>query len=130
MKSSKAMIPAVMNAILAIASREAWKIEEFNGVWTHDLAMLVRRSNQLSYEATDVGSWSFGGSNVPVMNESMNDITSEMSHVCRKWPAPNFHGLIAQFLRVPHQHYKVMRSNPDEVLNCSGFSMQLRKLHS
>ena len=32
--------------------------------------MPVRRSNQLSYEATDVGSWSFVGSNVPVMNES------------------------------------------------------------
>ena len=130
MKSSKAMIPAVMNAIVAIASREAWKIQEFNGVWTHDLAMLVRPSNQLSYEATDVGSRSFGGSNVPVMNESMNDITYEMSHVCRKWPAPNFRGLIAQFVRVPHQHHEVMGSNPDEVLNFSGFSMQFQKLHS
>ena len=29
-------------------------------------------SNQLSYEPTDVGSWSFVGSNVPVINESMN----------------------------------------------------------
>ena len=33
-------------------------------------AIPVRRSNQLSYEATDVGSWSFMGSNVPVRNES------------------------------------------------------------
>ena len=31
----------------------------------------MRRSNQLSYEATGVGSWSFVGSNVPVTNESM-----------------------------------------------------------
>ena len=43
--------------------REAWKIQDFNGVWTRDLAIPVRRSNQLSYEATDVGSWSFVGSN-------------------------------------------------------------------
>ena len=42
--------------------REAWKIQDFNGVWTRDLAIPVRRSNQLSYEATDVGSWSFVGS--------------------------------------------------------------------
>ena len=51
--------------------REAWKIQDFNGVWTRDLVIPVRRSNQLSYEATDVGSWSFVGSNGPVRNESM-----------------------------------------------------------
>ena len=38
---------------------EALKSQDFNGVWTCDLAIPVRRSNQLSYEATDVGSWSF-----------------------------------------------------------------------
>ena len=51
--------------------REAWKIQDFNGVWIRDLAIPVRRSNQLSYEATDVGSWSFVGSNGPVRNESV-----------------------------------------------------------
>ena len=51
--------------------KEAWKFQDFNGVWTCDLAIPVRRSNQLSYEATEVGSWSFVGSNVPVRNESM-----------------------------------------------------------
>ena len=50
--------------------KEAWKIQDFNVVWTPDLAILVRRSNQLSYEATDVGSWSLVGSNVPMRNES------------------------------------------------------------
>ena len=37
--------------------------------------------NQLSYEDTDVVSWSVVGSNVPVMNES----TNEMNHIlnCR-----------------------------------------------
>ena len=34
--------------------RSPKKIHDFNGVWTRDLAMLY---NQLSYEATDVGSW-------------------------------------------------------------------------
>ena len=37
----------------------------------HDLAISVRRSNQLSYETTDVGSWSFLGSNKLVRNEWM-----------------------------------------------------------
>ena len=32
---------------------KTWKNQDFNGVWTRDLAIPVRRSNQLSYEATD-----------------------------------------------------------------------------
>ena len=54
--------------------REAWKIQDFNGVWTRDVAMPVRRSNQLSYEATDVGSWSFLSSYVSVINKPTNEI--------------------------------------------------------
>ena len=57
-----------MNAIYAIAYIEAWKIQDFNGVWTRNLAIPVRRSNQLSYEATDGGSWSFVVSNEPARN--------------------------------------------------------------
>ena len=49
------MILAVMNAIYAIAYVEAWKSQDFNRVRTLDLAIVVRRSNQLSYEATDIG---------------------------------------------------------------------------
>ena len=30
---------------------EAWKSQDFNGVWTRDLAIPERRSNKLSYEA-------------------------------------------------------------------------------
>ena len=70
MKSSEAVILAVIDAIFANCVKEAWKIQDFNGVWTYDLAIPVRHPNQLSYEATDVGSWSFVGSNVPVRNES------------------------------------------------------------
>ena len=46
----------VLTVIYAIVYVEAWKIQNFNRGWTHDLAILVQRSNQLSYEATDVGS--------------------------------------------------------------------------
>ena len=55
------MIFAVMKAIYAIAYIEAWKSQDLEGVWTCDLAITMRRSNQLSYEATDVASWSFVG---------------------------------------------------------------------
>ena len=41
----------------------------------------MRRSNQLSYEATDVGSCSFVGSNFPVRNESMNEMIYEMNQI-------------------------------------------------
>ena len=47
----------VMKAIYAVVYKEAWKSQDFNGVWTCDLAIPVLDSNQLSYEATDVGSW-------------------------------------------------------------------------
>ena len=60
------MILAVMNAAYAIAYIEAWKSQDFNRVWTRELAILVRHSNQLSYEATDVRSWSFVGPKEPV----------------------------------------------------------------
>ena len=42
------------------------KIQDFNGVWTRDLAITGAMLYQLSYEATDVGSWSIVGSYVPV----------------------------------------------------------------
>ena len=47
---------------------EAWKSQDFNGVWTRDLAIPVRRSNQMSYEVTDVASLSLVSSNEPVKN--------------------------------------------------------------
>ena len=51
------MILTVMEAIYAIVYIEAWKSQDFNGVWTRDLEIPVRDPNQLSYEATDIGSW-------------------------------------------------------------------------
>ena len=46
------MILAVMNTIYAIADIEAWKSQDLNGVWNHDLAIPMRCSNQLSCEDT------------------------------------------------------------------------------
>ena len=39
--------------------RSLKKIQGFNGIWTRGLVIPVWCSNQLNYEATDVGSWSF-----------------------------------------------------------------------
>ena len=41
--------------------KEAWKNQDLNGVWARHLAILVRRFNQLSYEATDVEVLNFLG---------------------------------------------------------------------
>ena len=42
------------------------KVRDFNGIWIRDVSMPVRRSNQLSYETTNVERWSIMGSYVPV----------------------------------------------------------------
>ena len=48
--------------------------------WTTYGMRNPKNSNQMSYEAIDVGSWSFVGYNVPMMNESTNDMIYEMNH--------------------------------------------------
>jgi len=58
-----------MKAIYAIAYTKAWKKSGLNGVLTCDPAILVRCSNQLSYEAAEIGSLSFAGPKEPVRNE-------------------------------------------------------------
>ena len=50
-------------------------------VWTREIAIPVRRSNQLSYEATDVGSWTCVSSNEPVKNEC--EVIYEMFHILK-----------------------------------------------
>ena len=58
--------------------KEAWKkkkkLQDFNEVWTRDLAITGAMLYQLSYEATDVGSRSIVGSYVPVKEMSVNGI--------------------------------------------------------
>ena len=95
-----------MNAISAIAYVEAWQMQEFNRVWTRDLAIPELRSiNQLSYEATDVGRWSFVTilTIVTIVKLYISYLTSYLiphglvrTH---KWPTSNFRGFIARLER-------------------------------
>ena len=70
-----------VNAIYAIVKRSLEKkIQDFSGVWTHDLAITGAMLYQLSYEATDVGSRSVVGSYVPV--KEMNTPMKFFSYSC------------------------------------------------
>ena len=71
------MIIAVINAILKAIACKSLKM---SGVQRGlNFAIPVGRSNQLSYEATDVGSWSFVSSNEPVTNGC--EVIYEMFHI-------------------------------------------------
>ena len=67
------------------------KNQDFNGVWSRDLAITGTMLYQLSYEATDVGSRSIVGSYVPVKEMSVNDIWNKPYMNCgnemkmKKW---------------------------------------------
>ena len=54
------------------------KIQDFNEVWTRDLAITGSMLYQLSYEATDFGSRSIVGSHVPVKEMSVDDIWNKL----------------------------------------------------
>ena len=73
---------------------EAWKSQDFNGIWTRDLATPVRSPNQLSYEATDVEKWSFVSSNDPVKNGC--EVIYEMFHIlnCGFWNQVSYDHLV------------------------------------
>ena len=60
-------------------------IQDFNGVWTRDLAITGTMLYQLSYEAIDVGSRSVVGSYVPVKEMSVNDIWNHIWTAEMKW---------------------------------------------
>ena len=66
MKSNEEWSSQLWSQFLQLREESLKKIQDFNGAWTRDLAIPVRCSNQLSYEATDVGSRSILGSYVPV----------------------------------------------------------------
>ena len=89
---------------------EAWKSQDLNGVWARDPAIPVRRSNQLNYEATDVGNRSFKSSNEPVRNEC--EVIYEM------------------FSYTSHRYREVTGSNHVEVLTFSGLYTQFLNLRS
>ena len=56
MKSSKEWSSQLWTQFMQLRKRNLKKLQNFKGIWTRDLAIPVRSSNQLSYEATDVGS--------------------------------------------------------------------------
>ena len=56
------------------------KIHHFNRVSSCDLTILVQYSNQLSYEAIDVGSWSIVGPYVPGIEMNVS-VVYEVNHV-------------------------------------------------
>ena len=74
--------------------KEAWKkkkIQDFNEVWTRDLAITGAMLYQLSYEVTDVGSRSIVGLYVHVKEMSGNDMWNKSYMNCgnemkiKKW---------------------------------------------
>ena len=60
-KSSKLWASQLWKQFMQLPIWKPAKTQDFNRVWTYDLATMVRWSNQLSYGATDVWSWSFVG---------------------------------------------------------------------
>ena len=87
---------------------ETWKSQDLNGVWTCDLAIPVRRSNQLSW--LERRHWQWLHSSVVL---SVTDS-----------------GFIAQLVRASHRYREITGSSPVEVLTFSGFCTQLLKLRS
>ena len=77
MKNDRRSEPNLCNCI-----RSPKQIQDFNGVWTRDLAITDATLYQLSYEATDVGSRSILGSYVPVKEMSVNDISNKSYTNC------------------------------------------------
>ena len=54
-KSNEQWSSQLWTQFMQLRKKPEKKNQDFNGLWTHDLAIPVRRSNQLniSYEATD-----------------------------------------------------------------------------
>ena len=126
-----------MKAIYAIVYIEAGKSQDFKGVWTCDLILPVRHSNQLSYEATDVGSWSFVGPKEPPRNEC--EVIYEIFHTsnCRcemeeamilaimkvvyavvyieAWKSQDFKGVWTCDLKIPVRHSNLLSYEATDV---------------
>ena len=55
MKSNEEWSSLLERQFIQLLCKKPKKIQDFNGVWTRDLAIPVWCPNQLSYEAFDVG---------------------------------------------------------------------------
>ena len=99
--------------------KEAWKkIQDFNGVWTRDLAITGAMLYQLSYEATDVGRRSIVGSYVPVKEMSVIDIWNKSHMNCgnemkmKKWWSQ-----WTQFMQLRKEAWKKMQKQKQKQKN-------------
>ena len=111
--------------------KEAWKkIQDFNGVWTSDLAILVRCSTNWAMKPLTLGVGQLE-LNIWFISYIINTHFFHGNIWTHNWPAPNVSGFIAQLLEHCTGIREVTGSNPLEVLNFfSGFFTQLHRLPS
>ena len=104
--------------------RETEKKENWTSSWvlTRDLAMLVRCSNHLSYEAgyftSQFNIWFISNTSLRwLIRLSRKHLNPQMTYsICR---------FLAQLVRASHRHREVTGWSPAQILNFSGFSSQL-----
>ena len=108
MKSNGEGSSQLWTQFMQLRKKPEKKFRSFNGIWTCSLAIPVRYSNQLSYEATDVGSWSIMCLYVPVKEMNVKDV-HEINHIRTAGMKSNeSFDLIPQFLiydifQIPHR---------------------------
>ena len=114
---------------LCNCAKKPEKIQDFKGVSTHDLEIPVRRANQLSYEAADIGSWSIVGSYVSVKEMNVNDVyevnhirTAEMNAITTvriMLHLVSFPQFLHDLLHIQHSHSSLSRVYMDPQLTSS-----------
>ena len=122
------MILAVIYAIYVSAYIEAWKIQDFIRVWTSDFTIPVRRSNQLSYETTDTGSWlvSRGHGFKPGWRSEFFRLLYTQLHKlrnnCKDHSLLDFTSAVQYMKNIPH---RLIRTHKWPAPNISGFIAQM-----
>ena len=105
--------------------KEAWKkIQDFNEVWTCDLAITGAMLYQLSYEATDVGSRSIVGLYVSVKEMSVKMIY-EINHIWTaemKWKWKVELGSTVLFLRATLHTSPLFYRNARNIYACKHYA--------
>ena len=105
MKSIEEGSSQLWTQFMQLRKKPEKKFRSFNGIWTCNLAITVRYSNQLSHEATDVGSWSVMCLYVPVKEMNVKDVnhirTAEMKSNESFDFIPQL--LICDIFQIPHR---------------------------
>ena len=84
-KSSKLRSSQLWKQFMQLLIQKPAKSQDLIGVWTCVPGTTVQCSNQLGYEATDIGSWSFVGRKEPVRNECEVIICNIWNIELRMW---------------------------------------------